>query len=95
MTVDQSGAAPSGSTRFFDLVDRLSVVREKYRRHDRGVATKVLFEELVAAGVPAVSIVFPHAEHGFDLMLPRWSPAAQTAWYYQDRFLALMSQSAP
>jgi acetyl esterase/lipase len=53
-------------------------------------ATKLLFEKLVAAGVPAVNIVFPHAEHGFDLTLPRWSPAAQTAWYYQERFLALM-----
>ena len=53
-------------------------------------ATTRLFEQLVAAGVPAVHIVFPHAEHGFDLLLPRWSPAAQTAWYYQERFLALM-----
>ena len=53
-------------------------------------ATNLLFERLVASGVPAVNIVFPHAEHGFDLVLPRWSPAAQTAWYYQERFLALM-----
>lgn len=53
-------------------------------------ATNLLFERLVAAGVPAVNIVFPHAEHGFDLVLPCWSPAAQTAWYYQERFLALM-----
>jgi acetyl esterase/lipase len=52
--------------------------------------TNLLFEELVAAGVPAVNIVFPHAEHGFDLVLPRWSPAAQTAWFYQERFLALL-----
>ena len=44
----------------------------------------------MAAGVPAVNIVFPHAEHGFDLVLPRWSPAAQTALYYEERFLALM-----
>jgi acetyl esterase/lipase len=53
-------------------------------------ATNLLFEKLVGAGVPAVNIVFPHAEHGFDLTLPHWSPAAQTAWYYQERFLALM-----
>jgi len=53
-------------------------------------ATNLLFEQLVASGVPAVNIIFPHAEHGFDLVLPRWSPAAQTAWYYQERFLALM-----
>jgi acetyl esterase/lipase len=53
-------------------------------------ATNLLFERLVDAGVPAVNIVFPHAEHGFDLVLPRWSPAAQAALYYQERFLALM-----
>ena len=40
-------------------------------------ATTRLFEQLVAAGVPAVHIVFPYAEHAFDLLLPRWSPAAQ------------------
>ena len=53
-------------------------------------ATNLLFDKLVAARVPAVNIVFPHAEHGFDLTLPRWSPAAQTAWYYEERFLALL-----
>src|SRR5215216_1404969 len=53
-------------------------------------ATNLLFEQLVAIGVPAVNIVFPHAEHGFDLVLPRWSPVAQTAWYYKERFLVLM-----
>jgi acetyl esterase/lipase len=34
-------------------------------------ATNLLFEELVALGVPNVNIVFPRAEHGFDLVLPR------------------------
>ena len=53
-------------------------------------ATDLLFERLLATGVPAVNIVFPHAEHGFDLVLARCSPAAQTALYYQERFLALM-----
>src|SRR5215207_8001925 len=53
-------------------------------------ATNLLFEQLGAAGVPAVNIVFPHAEHVFDLVLPRWAPAAQTALYYEERFLALM-----
>jgi acetyl esterase/lipase len=53
-------------------------------------ATNVLFEQLVASGVPAVNIVFPHAEHGFDLVLPRWSPAAQAALYHEERFLTLM-----
>src|SRR5829696_6848731 len=53
-------------------------------------ATNLLYEQLVASGVPAVNIVFPHAEHGFDLVFPRWSPAAQAALYYEERFLALM-----
>ena len=53
-------------------------------------ATNLLYEQLEASGVQAVNIVFPHAEHGFDLVLPGFSPAAQTAWYYQERFLALM-----
>ena len=53
-------------------------------------ATNLLYEQLVASGVPAVNIVFPHAEHGFDFVLPSFSPAAQTAWYYQERFLAFM-----
>ena len=53
-------------------------------------ATNLLFEQLVAANIPAVNIVLPHAEHGFDLVLPRFSPAAQTAMYYEERFLALM-----
>jgi acetyl esterase/lipase len=53
-------------------------------------ATNLLSEQLVAAGVPTVNIVFPHAEHGFDLVLPRWSPAAQTTLYYEERFLAHM-----
>ncbi len=52
--------------------------------------TNRLFAQLVAAGVPAVNIVFPHAEHGFDLMLPRRSPAAQTALRYEERLPALM-----
>jgi acetyl esterase/lipase len=53
-------------------------------------ATNLLAEKLMAAGVPTVNIVFPHIQHAFDMVLPRWSPAAQTALYYEERFLALM-----
>ena len=52
--------------------------------------TRLLYAQLVAAGVPTVNIVFPRTDHGFDLVLPRWSPRAQTALYYAERFLALM-----
>lgn len=41
-------------------------------------------------GVPVVNLVFPHAQHGFDLVLPRFSPLAQSALYELDRFLALI-----
>jgi hypothetical protein len=38
----------------------------------------------------------PQAEHGFDLLLPRYAPAAQAALYDLKRFLALLyQQSAP
>lgn len=40
--------------------------------------------------VPVVSLVFPHAEHGFDLVLRRVSPVAQSALYELDRFLSLL-----
>ena len=52
--------------------------------------TNLLAEKLVAADVPTVNIVFPYTNHIFDMVLPRWSPAAQTALYYEERFLALM-----
>ena len=43
------------------------------------------------AGVPVVSVVLPHTEHGFDLMLPAYAPPAQAALYDVERFLALMA----
>ena len=42
------------------------------------------------AGVPSVYVEFPDTEHGFDLIFPKWSPAAQAATYDTERFLALM-----
>lgn len=41
-------------------------------------------------GVPVMNLVFAHAEHGFDLVLRRFSPPAQSALYELDRFLALL-----
>jgi hypothetical protein len=40
--------------------------------------------------VLVINLVLPHGEHGFDLVLPRISPAAQSSLYELDRFLALM-----
>jgi acetyl esterase/lipase len=54
-------------------------------------ATRAHYTKLVQSGVPAVNVVFPYTNHGFDLLLPQISPAAQSALYDVDRFLALMS----
>ncbi len=53
--------------------------------------TRALHRKLIEANVPSVYVEFPQAEHGFDLLLPRYAPAAQAALYDVDRFLALMA----
>jgi len=53
-------------------------------------ATCAHYKKLVEAGRPAINIVFPYTNHGFDLLLPQMNPAAQSALYDVDRFLALM-----
>ena len=47
-------------------------------------------QNLQAARVPSILVEFPHTEHGFDLLLPQISPAAQAATYDVERFLALL-----
>ncbi|MBN1955985.1 MAG: alpha/beta hydrolase [Anaerolineae bacterium] len=49
-----------------------------------------LHQALRAAGVPSVWVEFPNTDHGFDLFLSKWSPAAQAATHDVERFLALM-----
>lgn len=49
-----------------------------------------LHEALCAAGVPAVHVELPYTDHAFDLFFWRWAPAAQSAIYDTDRFLALL-----
>jgi acetyl esterase/lipase len=49
-----------------------------------------LYAKLVESGVPAIDVVIPWTEHAFDLALPRINPAAQSALYDVDRFLALL-----
>lgn len=55
-------------------------------------ATRALHTRLVESGVPAVNVVFPWTNHAFDLILPQINPAAQSALYDVDRFLALLSK---
>jgi acetyl esterase/lipase len=49
-----------------------------------------LHQLLKDAGAPVIYIPFPNCAHSFESILPRLSPAAQTAAYYTERFLALM-----
>jgi acetyl esterase/lipase len=53
--------------------------------------TRALYTKLVQAGVPAIKVIFPWTEHGFDIFFPpQINPAAQSALYDVDRFLALL-----
>ena len=52
--------------------------------------TDALYTKLVESGVTAIYVVFPWTEHMFDLILPQVNPAAQSALYDVDRFLALL-----
>jgi acetyl esterase/lipase len=59
--------------------------------HDfTGVAPAVqsLYEALRDGGCSAFLFPLPDTEHGFDLYMPQWSPAAQAATYVTERFLA-------
>ena len=53
-------------------------------------ATRALYTNLVESGVPAINVVFPWTPHAFDALLPQINPAAQSALYDVDRFLALL-----
>ncbi len=53
-------------------------------------ATCALYTSLAESGVPAINVVFPWTDHGFDMLLPQINPAAQSAMYDVDRFLALL-----
>jgi acetyl esterase/lipase len=54
-------------------------------------SVSALHRKLQEVGVPSVYVEFPRTDHAFDLFLPGISPAAQTAMYDVDRFLALMA----
>lgn len=52
-----------------------------------------LHEALFKAGVKSILVEFHNTEHGFDLILSRWSPATLAATYDTERFLALLAFS--
>jgi acetyl esterase/lipase len=49
-----------------------------------------LHRALREAGATSVYVEFPDTDHAFDLIFPKWAPAAQAATYDTERFLALM-----
>ncbi len=53
-------------------------------------ATRALHRKLLKAGVPSVYAEYPQTDHAFDLVLPRYAPAARAARHDLDNFLALM-----
>jgi acetyl esterase/lipase len=54
--------------------------------------TCTLYTKLVESDLPAINVLFPWTAHGFDLLLPpQINPAAQSALYDVDRFLALLA----
>ena len=53
-------------------------------------ATGALHKKLVESGVPAINVVYPWTDHGFDMLLTEFSPPIQSALYDVDRFLALL-----
>jgi acetyl esterase/lipase len=54
---------------------------------------RMLHNALRKAGARSILVEFFDTEHGFDLFLPKWSPATQAATYDTERFLALLSIS--
>lgn len=52
--------------------------------------TQTLYARLVECGVPAIYVLLPQTEHGFDLVLPVISPSARAALYDIERFLAVL-----
>ena len=50
-----------------------------------------LYTKLVEAGVPVIKVVYPWTDHAYDILLPQFSPPAQSALYDADRFLAILA----
>ncbi|HEX3166404.1 MAG TPA: alpha/beta hydrolase [Chitinophagaceae bacterium] len=52
-------------------------------------STKLLYDRLIEEKVPAILHILPQADHAFDLLFPAIAPAAHTAFYDVERFMAL------
>jgi acetyl esterase/lipase len=71
-------------------------------KHDCGVpieGARTFCKKLREARVPVALVEFPQTDHGFDIQMmflglesvSQYSPAAESALYHVDRFLALMA----
>jgi len=97
------GGLPDQMPAMYDLASPINYVRADLPptiifqgAADRSVpveSSRLLHEKLRGEGVPSVYVEFPQTEHGFDITLPRFNPAAQASLYHLDRFLALMAGS--
>jgi acetyl esterase/lipase len=54
--------------------------------------TRRLYLRLAENKVPAVMHILPQTDHGFDLVVPTWSPSAHNALHDVERFLALLQR---
>jgi acetyl esterase/lipase len=100
MMANLMGGSPDEVPEVYDLVSPIAHVGADspptlllQGEHDSFLPAQVsraLHRKLIEAGVPSVYVESPQTEHGFDLLLPRYAPAAQAALYDVDRFLALM-----
>ncbi len=97
------GGSPTDVPRLYDLLSPINHVGSHcpptllFLAKDDDVIpnqpVRTLKEKLKAAGTPVVLIEYPDTVHGFDLILPRYSPAAQSALFHLERFLAHIAQS--
>jgi acetyl esterase/lipase len=55
------------------------------------VGSEELYDKLYESGVPVINVVYPWTDHAYDIMLPQFSPPAQSALYDVDRFLAILA----
>jgi acetyl esterase/lipase len=53
-------------------------------------STRLLYDRLINEKVPAIMHILPQTDHGFDLLWPKIAPAAHSAFYDVERFMALM-----
>ena len=56
-------------------------------------AVRQLEQRLQELGAPVSAVYLPHTDHMFDLIGPRWSPAAHVAGHVLGLFLAAVSRS--